>query len=258
MIFSSKGLVIRVTDIKEHDRLLTIYTEQSGIVTALARGSRSLKSRKMASTVLFAYSDFVFHGEGDRVHVSEAELIEGFYGVRDSIDGLSLAMYICEVIEEVGTSVAERELLRLSLNSLYAISEGKHSTEKIKAAFEMRLSLILGLEPDLSACQRCGNGKGEFFFDVMAGALECGECHKLSGLGGDRLALEHEASVICILSQSARTAMLYSLYAPLEKLFSFNLGEEDMRLFSRAAEEYILNHLERGFRTLDFYNEVKR
>ena len=256
MITSLRGLVIRVTDIKENDRLLTIYTEEMGLISALAKGSRSLKSRKMASTVQLAYSDFVLYGEGEKLFVREASLIEGFYGVRDTIDGLALSMYICEVIEEVGTADGERELLRLALNSLFAISAGKHAPEKIKAAFEMRISAILGYMPDLSACERCGNDEGEFFFDVMAGAIECNACHKISSAGGDRLAQEHEASVICILSQSCRTAMLYSLYSPLEKLFSFTLGKDDMRLFSRAAEEYLLNHLERGFRTLDFYKEV--
>ena len=40
-----KGLVLRTVDLKESDRLLTIFTEEQGIVTALAKGARSLKSR---------------------------------------------------------------------------------------------------------------------------------------------------------------------------------------------------------------------
>ena len=258
MINSVKGLVVRVTDIKENDRLLTVYTEEMGLISAYARGSRSLKSRKMSATVQLAYSDFVIYGEGDKLYVREAELIEGFYGIRDSIDGLALSMYICELIEEVGTSVGESDILRLALNSLFAIAAGKHGMPKIKAVFEMRLSAILGYMPDISSCARCGASSREVFFDVMAGAVECKECHKLSSLGGDRLTDAHEASVICILSEAARSAMLYALYSPIQKLFSFNLSKEDMHLFSRAAEEYLLNHLERGFRTLDFYNEIRR
>ena len=41
-----RGLVIRTVDIKETDRLITIFTEEMGVVSALARGARSLKSRK--------------------------------------------------------------------------------------------------------------------------------------------------------------------------------------------------------------------
>ena len=45
-----RGLILRVVDIRESDRLLTVYTDKMGIITALARGSRNLKSRKMPAT----------------------------------------------------------------------------------------------------------------------------------------------------------------------------------------------------------------
>ena len=48
-----KGLVIRTADVKESDRIITIFTEEMGVVSALARGARSLKSRKMSSTMQF-------------------------------------------------------------------------------------------------------------------------------------------------------------------------------------------------------------
>ena len=46
-----RGLIIRTVDIKETDRLVTIFTEEQGVMTALARGARSLKSRKLAATL---------------------------------------------------------------------------------------------------------------------------------------------------------------------------------------------------------------
>ena len=73
-----KGLVIRTTDIKESDRLITIFTEEKGVVSALARGARSHKSRKMSSTLQFCYSNFVLYKQGEYYHVKEADLIESF------------------------------------------------------------------------------------------------------------------------------------------------------------------------------------
>jgi DNA repair protein RecO (recombination protein O) len=258
MLSEVRGIVLRSTDIRETDRLITVYTEELGIITALARGARSLKSRKLASTQQFCYGSFVLYGREDKLWVKEASLIESFYSIRNSIEGLALAMYICEVVENVATSEPDRDILRLTLNSLFAISQGTYDLCKVKAGFEIRLASILGFMPDVVFCSRCGRGDGEFFFDVMAGAMECAECHKLSALGGERLAMEHESSILCILSEAAKTALCYCIYSPLEKLFSFCVAEDDMRLFARAAEEYLLNHLERGFKTLNFYNEVKR
>ena len=113
-----RGLVIRTTDINESDRLITIFTEQRGVVTALAKGARALKSRKMASTMQFCYGDFVLVPRGDKYWIKETSLIESFFDIRSSLEGLALAGYVVEVLADVAVAEAERELLRLCLNLL--------------------------------------------------------------------------------------------------------------------------------------------
>lgn len=253
-----KGLVIRTVDIKESDRLLTIYTEEKGIVTALAKGARTLKSRKMSATQQFCYSSFVLYGQADKYWIKECSLIESFFGIRNSIEGLALAAYIVEVIADVGIEDSEVDLLRLALNSLYAISSGKYDLDKVKAVFEIRAAAILGFMPEILACSRCGNKSGEFYFDIMAGAIECFECHKKSEAAHISLAEDHESHIVSILSEGARIALSYAIYSALEKIFSFNISEEDMRLFSSAAERYMLNHFDKTYKSLEFYKEVKR
>ncbi len=258
MLDEVKGLVLRVTNIGEADRLITIYTEECGIITAYAKGSRSLKSRKMSATMQFCYSNFVLYTRGDKCWIKETSLIESFFGLRESIDGLALAGYIVEVLSDVATAEADRDLLRLALNSLYAISLAKAPMSIIKAAFEIRCAAMLGFMPDVLACHTCGERMGEFFFNVMAGAIECHKCHRKAERMHTTLAEEHESNIIYILSEGAKIAIGYCIYTPIEKLFSFKISDDDMHLFSKAAEGYLLNHLERGFITLDFYNEVKR
>ena len=91
MDVSVRGLVIRTTDFKESDRIITVFTEELGVISAMAAGARSLKSRKMSSTMQFCYSSFILTKKGDYYRVKEAELIESFYGIRKSIEGLALA-----------------------------------------------------------------------------------------------------------------------------------------------------------------------
>jgi len=253
-----RGLVIRTTDVKEADRIITIFTEEMGAVSAVARGARSHKSRKMSSTMQFCYGNFVLYKQGEYFHVKEAELIESFYGLRNSLDGLALASYIAEVLNEVAVAEAERDLLRLSLNSLYAISEGKYSLEKVKAAFEIRAASIIGFMPDVLACSNCGEKLGNFYFHIMGGSLTCYGCHEREARMHALPENPHESQTVCILTEGAKTALAYCIHSPLERIFSFRISDEDMQLFSRAAEEYLVNHLERSFKSLEFYKEVKR
>lgn len=257
MLSEVKGLVLRTTELNETDRMLTVYTAERGIISAMAKGSRSLKSRKMAASGQFCYSSFVIFERGDKLWVREAELIESFYGLRESIETLALAGYVVEVISDVATAEADPDLLRLTLNTLYAISSGRYNLDVVKGAFEMRLASDLGFMPSVLGCHSCDCKCGDFYFDIMAGALQCFACHKRAEGSHTTLNLDHESRIVRLVSEGARVAMCYAIYSPLEKLFSFSLEGEDMNLFSSAAEAYLLNHLERGFRSLDFYNEVK-
>lgn len=251
-----RGLVIRTVDIKETDRLVTIFTEEQGRITALARGARSLKSRKLAATMQFCYGRYVLYKQGDKLWVKEAELIENFFDIGQSIEGLALANYIAEVLSVVTVAEADRDLLRLSLNSLYAISKKLYSVEKIKAAFEIRAISILGFMPNVLSCHLCDEGGGDFFFDIMGGIIECRSCHNKREKGRIEHPDPHESHIVCILSEGAKTALGYCIYSPIERIFSFNISDSDMHLFSRATEEYLLNQLEHGFKSLDFYKSV--
>ena len=253
-----KGLVIRTVDIKETDRLITIFTEERGAVTALARGARSLKSRKLSATMQFCYGKYILYTQGDKHWIKEAELIESFFDIRQTIEGMALANYIAEVLSHVTVAEAEQELLRLSLNSLYAISKKLHSFDKIKAAFEIRAVSILGFMSDVLACHACSEKNGDFFFDIMGGFIECRRCRDKRVSAHIPNADPHESHILCILSEGAKTALAYCIYSPIERIFSFNISEDDMRLFSKSAEEYLLNQLDHSFKSLEFYKSLKR
>ena len=90
-LITVKGLVIRTTDVRESDRLITIFTEEMGVISAMAKGARSLKSRQMSSTMQFCYASFVLYRKGENYWVKESELIESFFDIRRSIEGLALA-----------------------------------------------------------------------------------------------------------------------------------------------------------------------
>ena len=256
MIEQVHGLVIRTTDVKESDRIITVFTEERGVVSAVARGARSLKSRKMSSTMQYCYSKMLLEKRGEYYYVKEAELIENFFDIRKSIDRLALAGYICEVLSDVTVAEAEKELLRLSLNSLYALASGKYRPELVKAAFEIRCASIIGFMPSVQGCDECGTGEGSFYLDVMGGFVLCEECRRGLEEGHQLPENPHESTVICYLSQTARVALEYCIHCPIEKIFSFNVPENDLRLFSKAAEDYLLNQMERSYKTLEFYHEV--
>ena len=117
MLTEVTGLVLRSVNIGESDRLITVFTKEMGTVSALVKNARSLKSKNMYATQQFCYSSLVLVKRAEKYWVRESSLIESFYGLRDSIEALSLSGYIVEVLSDVTTSEGDEELLRLALNS---------------------------------------------------------------------------------------------------------------------------------------------
>lgn len=254
------GLVVRTTDYGERDRILSLYTDELGLITVTANGSRSLKSRSLVATELFCYSRFVLTKRADRYTVKEVELIESFFDLRSDVTKIALAGYACEVLAHVGTeNMPEPALLRLCLNTLYAIAKEKSTHEQIKGAFEMRAAAILGFMPELSVCANCGEEGEDVVLDVMNGVVRCGACRREQEVSLVSLPTEEEghATILCLLTPSARAALFYVLCCPLERILSFRLdGDEDIKSFAYAAETYLLNHLERSFKNLEFYKTL--
>ena len=110
MLTEVKALVIRTLDLSEHDRLLTLFTEEHGKITAVANGSRTLKSRYLAAAQLFCYASFVLYKKGDRYWVREASLIESFFDLRADLTRTALASYVCDVAGDV---VEENQVLAI-------------------------------------------------------------------------------------------------------------------------------------------------
>ena len=262
MLINVKGIVIRSVNISESDKLITIFTEEKGVLTAVANGSRTLKSRYLAATQLFCYSNYVLYKKGDKFWVKEVELIESFFDLRYKIERAALATYVCDVINYVAMAdVPDVPLLRLTLNTIFATSKEKHSLKKIKAAFELRAAAMLGFSPDIYSCAKCGKEHSDFYLDIMNGIITCSDCKNSSVQTLDAMNEEYEnayATKLAFVTDSVKEAMQYIINCPLEKLLSFNISDNEIDFLARCAEEYLVNHIEQSFKSLDFYKETTK
>ena len=98
------------------------------------------------------------------------------------------------------------------------------------------------------------------WLDVMNGCLVCETClrKRTGNLPMPELDAYSARNILLPLDPSALACMRYVLSAPLSRSFAFSLRDDvSMENFCRAAETYLLNHLERSFDTLEFYKSVK-
>ena len=260
MHYSIDGLVIKEIETGENDKRITLLTANKGKVTVSAKGARSLKSKYMNAVGLFTYGNYEITERNGYSWLGGGSVIEPFYKIRDNIDRLSLASYIVDVAGELsGEDYPADELLRLTLNTLFAIATDMRPREQIKATYELRAMAISGYLPSLDSCDVCGVKKADFMYlDIMNGVLRCEDCiHKLSSRADATVAEDGTAVVIVPMSYGAVSLARYVIQADEQKILSVNADERVLGEFSRMAEAYLLHHLEKKFTSLDFYNSVK-
>jgi len=248
MHITTKALVLRGVDYKESDRILTLFTQELGKITASARGCRKKGSPIAAGCQLLCWSEMVLYEYQGRWVVKEAVTEREFRGVRDDLEKLALACYLAEVTETLALEeMPGPELLSLMLNSLHALEKLNKPQALIKAAFELKAMCLAGYEPLLDGCAVCGADSVEDpRFHLREGVLHCASCR---GEVGDGVSMP--------LDEGALSAMRHVAWGDPKRLFSVALGEESLRRFSDLAEAYLHTQLERGFHTLDFYKSVK-
>ena len=249
MHITTKALVLRGVDYKESDKILTLFTQSQGKLTASARGCRRKGSAIAAGCQLLAWSEMVLYDYQGRWSVKEAATQRLFRGVRDDIARLSLGCYFAEAAELLAVEGEENpELLSLILNSLHALDKmPEKPLPLVKAAFEWKAMALAGYEPLIDGCDVCGaEPPEEPRFHLREGVLHCAGCRGQVGEG-----------ISMPLSLQALSALRHIVYGDPKRLFSFRLEGEPLKQLADGAEAYLYTQLERGFRTLDYYKNLE-
>ena len=235
------GLVLRQTKVGEADSILSILTPGRGVITASAKGSLRLKNKLFSGCGLFCYSEFTLFEGRTMFRVDEAQVKNSFFGLRQSVEGTALAMYMAEMAAALAPVGEEADnQLRLLLNSLYLISEQKKPLHQIKAVYELRTICAAGYMPDILCCRGCGRYDGTpFYFDPAGGHLLCESCAAAEGKRPN-------------LDPAALTALRHIALMEDKKIFAFSIKDESMELLGQAAESYALGRLDKPMKSLAF------
>jgi DNA repair protein RecO (recombination protein O) len=243
----TRGIVLRETETREADKILTLLTADRGRIPVIARGVRRKSCKYAACAQSLAYSEWTLYQKGEWYYANEGATLELFAGLRSDLEAMALGFYLAELTEAVTTEEsASGELLSHLLNGLYALSALHKPPALVKAAFEIRLLALAGYEPLLDSCAYCGSPQPEQpLLDVVQGVLHCRRC----GV--------KESALSMPLCQDSLSAARHIVYGDPKRLYSFTLGSEAQRRLSAASEAFAAAQLERGFRTLDFYKSLQ-
>lgn len=248
-IQKTEGILIRRQDLRETSLILTFYTKDFGKIKGIARGVRGSRAQTLGGGGAFeilSLDEIVFYERksGDIFTISQCDLVEFFVNVRGSLERLSYATYIAELLDSV-TSLgdANDEAFSLLLNSLNLLS-GAVSPKRVTRIFEIKLLNLLGLMPALDNCVHCGQyASSAIRFSLRHGGILCRKC-----ADSDKQALSIMPGTVKFIE--------HIRVLPFEKVERIKVAHEVGAELEITLRKYLDYHIERNMKTLKFIKET--
>lgn len=233
------GIVLRTVQTGS-SRVLTVLTPSLGKISIWARGVRSSKNPMYAGCAVLCYSEFILLPRRDMYSLTGCSLLQSFYHLREDVVKLSYAAYFAELARIVTSEgVDASSLLRILLNTLYYLEEGKKDARDLKMLYELRLLSTVGFMPCTTQCILCG-AEDAPFFSTARGGLVCKNC------GGNGHAL----------SAAARSVLHGYVHQPLRKALDLDATPVLPEL-SAPVESFLRHQIEMEPKSLEYLNRIR-
>ena len=175
-LYHEQGIILRTMRLGEADRIVTVFTQGSGKVRAVAKGVRKTKSKFGGRLEPFTHVDLLLYRGRDLDIVTQCETLTSFRGIREDYLRFAAGEAILEATDRVAED-RERNVRQfmLLLGALRALAGGDEPASVVDA-FLLRTASLAGFRPHLRACASCGRPGPHERFSVAQGGLVCDTC----------------------------------------------------------------------------------
>jgi len=238
-IFKTRGIALKNYDLSEQDKIVIFYTQDYGILKAVAKGARRIKSR-LAGLVQFpSFVDILIYRKKP-FHlgiIGDCNTRYLFPEIRKDILKFAYASYVAEILLfSLKEGEANKDLFYLLLRALFLIEHKQRDKfEPLITSFKLKLLYILGYGPQLRRCVECGKDRDSlksFYFSPEKGGILCQSCQKkdVQAIGISKttlVAMEYllESRLSCSLKEDKRIVEK-QISNLLDVYFSIHINEK--------------------------------
>jgi len=247
-LYKTKGIVLKSINLGEADKIITIYSDASGRISAVAKGARKTKSKFGARLEPFSYLHLLLYKGRNLDIITQAEIIHSFQKIREDLDKFSYGAAILELVNKISLEGEKNELLfSLLLTALKTLEELKENTSLLLTAFQLKFLAISGYLPELIRCVCCGqslSSERKVKFSIIRGGVLCAACHQ-----ADPAAYFISPNTPNLLGQLLR--------ADRSRLNKITVAPEMGKELSVIMENYLNYHLETRLKSRNFLSKIE-
>ena len=148
-LYKEQGVVLRSVKLGEADKIVTVMTQGSGKVRAVAKGIRKTTSRFGARLEPFTHvSLMVYRGRGSLDTVSQAEIVSPFRALRGDLGLFAAGETMLEAVDKVAEEHERNvRLFMLLLTGMRALDARPADPAAVAESFLLKLLSLSGFHP---------------------------------------------------------------------------------------------------------------
>lgn len=173
------GIVIKVTDYGESDKIVTFYCPGEGKFTGIAKGAKRSSKRFVNKLELFTHLEFQYNSRYKLATIDQADLIESFSMIRTNYQKYTIAALICELLLSWTHENDGDPLIFKAVTQALRELADHNAHRKTLVLFLVHFYALLGYQPNLNVCTKCGllnSLAGPFQFQTDSGSIVCKRC----------------------------------------------------------------------------------
>lgn len=251
-VHKTHAVVLRRRDYGDADRVLVVYTPNHGKQELIAHGVRKVTSRKAGHLESFSHASLLVAEGRTWGVITEANTVESYRHIREDLDQIGRAAYICELVDRF-TEVDDEnrdvwDLLTGALRMLDNLDSHTPSFDPhlLLRWFELHLLALVGFQPQLFHCLSCGKPiePEENYLSLQEGGVLCPTCGPLVG-DAERIPL----GVLKLMRHLQRSRW--------EDVSHLHIDPSQMRQVDNLLYRYLVLVLERRLVSADFLRRLQ-
>jgi DNA repair protein RecO (recombination protein O) len=235
-LVTTDAIVLRTYNLAEADRIVVCLTSAAGLVRAVAKGARKMKSRFGAALEPFMLVRLSYYERENRelVNLSSAEILKSHFNLNSQPESAEVLAYVAELVCDFAPPhESDDKLFRMVIACVDSLEAKPESSRALIRYFEIWLLRLAGMFPDVQLCSECGSrlgGSETVNFDYELRPY-CRECRPQ---GSMRLLAETRETILS--SRRVPPAEFATQFEQVSDESSTQLGELTHRLIVRALE----------------------
>ena len=235
-----EGIIINEKAYGETSKIINIMTKD-GIIGAIAKGAKSIKSELRSSTTKLTYAKFHLFYKKDKLStISSVDLIDTFKNIKTDLKKISYASFLIDLSEQVYKQSSNSDIYFHLINSLIKINEN-FDPMVITNILELKYLSFLGVDPIIDACAVCGSNVSIMTLSASRGGYICRNCYKGESLVSDK---------------TIKLIRMY-FYVDISKITKLDVSEKSKTEINNFLDEYYSEYTGLYLKTKEFLKNLK-